>query len=236
MTIHSFSEMPVRHFYPYGTAVLLIKEKSMKKIALSIFLLFSVQVLFAQSQKVGSKDLKALFTIMSGTFSSEKQSIEDADFFHISLIMKPIWSEKKDGHWLYVEQAMATTLDTPYRQRVYHIYQYDDYTLVSKVYEIENQEEFAGKSHHPEALDKLTQEHLIDKEGCGIYLKKATKNRFEGSTKDKDCPSNLRGASYTTSSVILNKNGMTSWDQGWDAEGNQVWGAVKGGYRFDKVK
>lgn len=208
----------------------------MKKIALSLLLLFSAQVLISQHQKVGPKDLEKLFHLMSGTFSSEKQSFEDPDFFHINLIMKPIWSAKKDGYWLYVEQAMATTLDTPYRQRVYHIYQYDDYTLVSKVYEIKNQEEFAGKSHHPETLDKLTQEHLIDKEGCGIYLKKTDKNRFEGSTKDKDCPSNLRGATHTTSSVILTKNGMTSWDQGWDAEGNQVWGAVKGGYRFDKVK
>jgi hypothetical protein len=35
---------------------------------------------------------------------------------------------------------------------------------------------------------------------------------------------------------MLTKDGMESWDQGWDAEGQQVWGATKGGYRFDKIK
>lgn len=173
---------------------------------------------------------------MSGTFSSEKQSFDDPDFFHISLVMEPIWEGSKDGYWLYVEQAMANSPDAPYRQRVYHLYQQDDYTLVSKVYEIKNQEFFAGKIRDPDTLSKLTRDLIVDKEGCGIFLKKTGKNKFEGSTNDKDCPSNLRGASYTTSTVVLTKDGMTSWDQGWDKEGNQVWGAVKGGYKFDKVR
>jgi hypothetical protein len=29
---------------------------------------------------------------------------------------------------------------------------------------------------------------------------------------------------------------MTSWDRGYDAQGSQVWGAVEGGYIFDKIK
>jgi hypothetical protein len=28
---------------------------------------------------------------------------------------------------------------------------------------------------------------------------------------------------------------MESWDRGFDAQGNQVWGATKGPYVFDKV-
>jgi hypothetical protein len=27
---------------------------------------------------------------------------------------------------------------------------------------------------------------------------------------------------------------MVSWDQGWNGEGKQVWGATKGGYIFVK--
>lgn len=192
--------------------------------------------LSAQQQKVTSKDLKELFEIMSGKFSSEAQSLEDPEFFHISLVMQPIWKGAQDGYWLYVEQAMASTPEAPYRVRVYHLYQEDEYTLVSQVYEIENEADFAGKIHQAQALDALTRENLLHKDGCGIYLKKVGKQKFEGATKEQACPSSLRGASYTTSKVQLDKNGMTSWDQGWNAQGEQVWGATKGGYRFDKVK
>jgi hypothetical protein len=48
--------------------------RNMEKIILSIFILLTAIFSQAQSQKVGSKDLKALYIIMSGTFTSEKQS------------------------------------------------------------------------------------------------------------------------------------------------------------------
>jgi CpeT protein len=207
----------------------------MKKLIYFPFLFLMVFSSFGQTRKVSSKDLLTLRNLMAGTFNSEKQSLEDAEFFHISLIMQPIWEEEQDGYWMYVEQAMANSLDAPYRQRVYHLYQLDEYTLVSQVYEIREQEKFSEKTQQPNFSQLITKDHLIAKEGCGIYLSKTGKARFEGKTKEKDCPSTLRGASYTTSSAILTKNGMTSWDQGWNAEGEQVWGAMKGGYRFDKI-
>jgi len=189
----------------------------------------------SQHQKVTSKDLKDLYEIMSGTFSSEAQSLEDPDFFHISLIMQPIWKGSKDGYWLYVEEAMASSPEAPYRVRVYHLYKEDAYTLVSQVYEIQDEARFAGKIKDPSILASLNRDMLTHKEGCGIFLHKTGKKEFEGSTRDQDCPSNLRGASYTTSKVKLDKNRMTSWDQGWNAQGEQVWGATKGGYRFYKI-
>jgi len=200
------------------------------------FLLLGINPLTAQQQKVSQKDLKDLYEIMSGTFSSEAQSLEDPEFFHISLVMQPIWKGAQDGYWLYVEQAMASSPEAPYRVRVYHLYQEDAYTLVSQVYELKDEASFAGKINDPTALAALSREMLLHKEGCGIFLHKTGKKQFEGSTRDQDCPSNLRGASYTSSKVKLDKNGMTSWDQGWNAQGEQVWGATKGGYRFDKVK
>ena len=204
-------------------------------LVLCIFWLVSLPA-FSQNLPLGKKDLKEQRDMMAGTFSSEAQSKEDADFFHISLEMRPIWQKNKDGYWLYVEQAMATTKDKPYRQRVYHLYQMDDTTLVSQVYELKEPEKFAGKANDPTALGSLTPDQLVSKEGCGIFLRKTKTGIFEGSTQDKACPSNLRGARFTTSKVTLTKDGMESWDQGWDANGQQVWGATKGGYRFDKIK
>jgi hypothetical protein len=44
----------------------------------------------------------------------------------------------------------------------------------------------------------------------------------------------MRGATYATSEVVINKQMLESWDRGWDASGKQMWGATKSGYQFVK--
>ena len=55
---------------------------------------------------------------------------------------------------------------------------------------------------------------------------------YTGGTEANKCPSDLRGAKYTTTKIVLKKGELRSWDQGFDATGKQVWGATKGGYIF----
>jgi hypothetical protein len=55
-----------------------------------------------------------------------------------------------------------------------------------------------------------------------------------GSTQGDGCASALRGAAYATSEVTLTAGELDSWDRGFDATGNQVWGSTKGAYRFVK--
>lgn len=76
---------------------------------------------------------------------------------------------------------------------------------------------------------------LDEREGCEVILTK-TENGYEGSTQGDNCKSSLRGASYATSKVSMSANKITSWDQGFDESGNQVWGATKGPYEFVKLK
>ena len=40
--------------------------------------------------------------------------------------MAQIWPDSQGAIWLYVEQAVATSLDKPYRQRVYKLEQQGD--------------------------------------------------------------------------------------------------------------
>ena len=74
------------------------------------------------------------------------------------------------------------------------------------------------------------------KPGCEVVLKRIGKNRFAGSTGQKTCASELRGASYASSKVTVTPTQILSWDQGFDKDGKQVWGATKAGYVFDKLK
>lgn len=186
---------------------------------------------------IGSKDLLTVCEWMSGTFNSEKQAQKDSAFFNITLHMKPIWAgNRTDGYWFYVEQAVTQLMDKPYRQRVYHVFIQDRYTIVSQVYELKNPKGAIGCWKENAPLQHLSTDSLELRNGCAIYLRKISKSLYAGSTPGKECLSSLRGAAYATSEVSIYPNRIVSWDRGWNAEDQQVWGAIKGGYEFLKIE
>ena len=172
---------------------------------------------------------------MSGRFSSEQQSKNDSDYFDIRLRMEPIWKSSENEFYLYVEQAMSTALDKPYRQRIYRVVKQSDDLFISYIYTVNAPQRFTGKLGSDDVFNTITPDSLKVLEGCEVTL---TYNRelmqFEGVTADKTCPSTRSGATYTTSRVVIGAQGMNSWDQGWNDAGAQVWGATKGGYSFLK--
>lgn len=72
--------------------------------------------------------------LLSGSYSSQRQSEIDQSYCDVRLAMRPIWTERSGEHWLYVEQAMATALDKPYRQRLYRIEAGPEGGVISHVY------------------------------------------------------------------------------------------------------
>jgi CpeT protein len=188
---------------------------------------------FSESKaQLSSADVDELLRRMVGKFNSEAQSLQDSSFFHITLQMMPIAPVNNKDHWLYVEQAMASTKHKPYRQRVYQIRLLSDSCIESKVYELKNPSAYINPVP---GVIRLTIDSLTERQGCSIFLKKVG-NAFTGSTPGKECLSNLRGATHATSEVVIESERMISWDRGWDREGKQVWGAQKSGYQFVKVK
>jgi hypothetical protein len=174
---------------------------------------------------------------MSGEFSSMLQSQQDSDFFDIRLRMVPIWSSTPSVFYLYVEQAVSTSIDKPYRQRIYKVEKLSDNDFVSHIYTVASPSRLIGKKGDDPIFQQLTADSLQIKDGCEVFLKyhSSTKD-FSGATKDGTCPSERQGAKYASSKVTITADQMVSWDQGWNEEGKQVWGATKGGYIFVKQK
>nr|WP_294775649.1 chromophore lyase CpcT/CpeT [uncultured Flavobacterium sp.] len=179
-----------------------------------------------------SSELQELVNVMQGHYSSEKQSKADEDYYNISLRMTPIWKTK--GNYLFVEQAIFDKQDKPYRVRIYKVSQRGE-AFISEIYTLKDEKAWIGKWATPEAYDQLTEADIELKPGCEVVLKRTAKNRFEGATGDKTCPSELRGASWANSKVTVTETQILSWDQGFDKDGKQVWGATKGGYEFIKI-
>ncbi len=179
-------------------------------------------------------DIEILVQWLTGSFSSIEQSINDSDYFNISLEMHRIWSDRNDGYWIYVEQASAITKDKPYRQRIYNLIQQGD-SIISFIYSIPDEHNFIGAWKTPGVFSKLSFSDIELREGCEVIIKRLNEDTFSGSTVNNNCPSNLRGALYATSRVIITKDEMISWDQGFNENHEQVWGATKGGYIFKKT-
>ena len=99
----------------------------MKKIS---FFLFALTILFAACDGTkkaaatkSSPDLDRLVQTMIGKYNSSEQAKADKEYYDISLVMTPIFPERTDGKWLYIEQAMMSKLEKPYRQRLYQVEQ-----------------------------------------------------------------------------------------------------------------
>lgn len=187
-----------------------------------------------QTKKVD--DLSLLVSYMSGYFSSQSQAEADSSYFDIRLHMKPIWLHRSDAHWFYVEQAVASHQDQPYRQRVYRVSQVDDTTFSSQVFTMEEPMRFAGSWKDTLTLASLSPDSLTERSGCAIILQKSEDGSFHGSTVGMDCESKLHGAAYATSEVQITESRVYSWDRGFDKDSQHVWGAEKGGYSFEKIK
>ncbi len=146
-------------------------------ILLSIFFKPEIDTTHTFNQ---DKELSELHKLMQGSFNSELQSQQDSSYYNISLHMYPIW--KDQGHFLYVEQALNSMQDKPYRQRVYEITRITDSTFSSAVYALPNEKEWIGKWKTSKSFNKISKSDLILRDGCEVILKRLDKNHFKGST------------------------------------------------------
>ncbi|MEO1366715.1 MAG: chromophore lyase CpcT/CpeT [Acidobacteriota bacterium] len=174
---------------------------------------------------------------MQGSFSSADQAESDEDFFDIRLEMVEIWQGRDDGPWLYIEQAAASQLDQPYRQRVYRLVEKDGGAIGSIVYEMPEPLRFAGAFRSDDPLAELSPDDLTEREGCTVFMRWIDdEGLYRGATVDDHCKSSLRGASYATSEVEVRPDRLETWDRGWSADGEYVWGAEKAGYVFKRTQ
>lgn len=192
----------------------------------------------AESAPRGDADdgLAQVAAWMQGTFSSRAQhAASPRDFFDIRLVMLPIWRERSDGVWFYVEQAVAAAPARPYRQRVYHLVALPDGAVRSDVYTLPGDPlAHAGAWRRAEPLAGITPAALQLRDGCSIRLVRHDADTWVGGTEGTGCASERDGAAYATAEVTLTANGMETLDRGFDAAGQQVWGSEHGPYRFQK--
>ena len=93
-----------------------------------------------------------------------------------------------------------------------------------------------GKCKGPDSFKSIKPEDLILRDGCEVYLERLVENHFKGAIGEQTCSSSLRGARFATSIVEIIPGQITSWDRGFDAQDNHIWGVKKAGYIFNEIR
>jgi hypothetical protein len=144
-------------------------------------------------------------------------------------------TEAISSAYLYQEQALTDNLDKPYRQRLLQIKpSTGDRTVESKSFKPQNPESLIGLCNKPET-QRVIQFSNLGESVCSVFLKPTDKG-YLGETPSQGCPANIRGAVKITNTILLHSEGMDTWDRGYDAQGNQVWGAENQSYQYRWVR
>lgn len=180
--------------------------------------------------------LDHLTVFLTGSFSNADQARGDQNFRASTLHIAPIWTDRPDGPWLYLEQALADAPAHPYRQLIYQLAPRSDHTLEVRVFESPDPVAATGAWKDPALLTKLTPANLVTREGCTLILRLQPGGTFKGGTEGTGCASTLRGASYSTIETVISNLQIVTWERGYNAAGTQVWGSIHGGYVFKRVE
>ncbi len=180
--------------------------------------------------------LDHLTVFLTGSFSNADQARGDQNFRASTLHITPIWTDRSDDPWLYLEQALADAPAHPYRQLVYQLATRPDHTLEARIFELRDPVAATGAWKDPTLLAKLTPANLVPREGCTLVLRLQPGGTFKGGTEGRGCASTLRGASYSTIETVISNLQIVTWERGFNAAGTQVWGSIHGGYVFKRVE
>lgn len=183
-----------------------------------------------------SGSLALLIDYMTGSFSSEAQAASSTDPYHVDVRLKMvrIWDHisTDNGYWIYVEQAYAEQINSPYRQRIYRVFIEND-QIKDEIYAIPNPSSYVGAWETPDVFDGISEADLTLKAGCGLEFNWEG-DHFSGATTGTNCTASIPGVSYLTSETTLFPTYLTSWDLGYNSAGTIVMGPYSP-YIFDKI-
>lgn len=133
--------------------------------------------------------------------------------------------------FLYQEQALSQKLSSPYRQRLLQITpSADRQTVESRAFRPPTPEKLIGLCNKPDH-HRIIRQSDLGQVTCSVFLKPVGEN-YVGETPAEGCPTNYKGAVRITNTITLHETGMDTQDRGFDASGNQVWGAQEQSYEF----
>lgn len=185
---------------------------------------------------------KKMLSWMCGSFSSHNHADTTVNQYivDVRLHMNQIWADRDttgNVYWLYVEQAYASNLNSPYRQRIYKVMLDANGNIYDEIYAIPSPSTYLHAYNNPSVFNNLNASQLTLKDGCNVAFTYNNSGKyFVGTTTGNSCmAAGVPGVSYITSDATIHSDYMTSWDRGYSASGYWVMGP-DWPYIFDKIE
>jgi hypothetical protein len=192
----------------------------------------------AWSDRTPSPELLQMARWLAGDFSNQEQAWENPPFFaQIRVAYRPLPAQVLGGIGFYVEQAYGGHLEDPYRQAVVKLEQTGSEMIIRNYRPLEPQR-WRGCAR--EQADQLSQLKVVDityLPGCDVHVQQQG-SLFVGVTEpgQKCCVVRKGQTTYLQTTLHLSESEFCSQDQGMDPTTHQqVWGALAGAFRFQKV-
>ena len=185
----------------------------------------------SQTNSNNNLSVEAVANHLEGIMSTTAQAESDPNFVGVQMTTCRIdvSEPQPDSIYLYQEQALTESLNAPYRQRFLQINPGENNRIQSLTFKPENNDKWIGFCNQANRNISSTE---IGEPACTVSLRIASIGGFVGSTPTGGCAANVRGAVTITNVVVLHDRGMDTWDRGFDAEGNRVWGAQDTPYQY----
>ncbi|WP_062061982.1 chromophore lyase CpcT/CpeT [Aquimarina longa] len=203
----------------------------MRTTLLFIFLLILCSS--CNSTSVKDEELHKLALLMIGDFSNKEQSINDTSFEHLDLKNTRIW-KNKPGYWIHSKISDGKNKKKVYYQRIVHYERLDSSTFKSTNYKIINAKDY-DTSKKSDYSYTLTMKDLEIRTGCHVYFKKKTSTIYSGKTNKGSCYSDLDYIDYLMNTFVVSKDKITVWTKGYNNKGKQIWGKIKGPYKYKRI-
>ena len=208
--------------------------------AIAIVCLLSSSPIMAEpiaktSSTLGQQQAEEVAALLIGKMDTSAQAIANSKAPNVQMTTCRIGlttPAEPQSIFLYQEQAMATSLDKPYRQRFLQISPSPlSQSVRSRSFKPADPARWSGLCNVAPSLGRTV--NLIDLGTpiCNVFLKQVGTS-YMGNTPIDGCPANVRGAVRITNHIELTPNHMNTWDRGFDAQGKQVWGAKTESYQF----
>lgn len=175
--------------------------------------------------------------VLEGDFSNEAQHKSDARYPHVMLHIRRIWKERSDAHWYYLEQYPFGLPEEPYVQTVFGVTTQGPDSLRLARYTIPNEREHLGSWQEKRPLRDLRPSDLRPLSNCDVFLEKAERTHFIGSTKGSDCRYFflVNGADYSVTKMDIGYNAILLDTEMFTDAGKKVFGVDTEAYIYEPL-
>ncbi|MFT5880762.1 MAG: CpeT protein [Moritella sp.] len=189
---------------------------------------------YTHSAVVKSSNTLLLKQWLSGEHHSTNDKIQDRDV-QLALQILPIWQDRIDGEWLYMESSVINSPHKPFRQRILQLVDTPNNRIRLYSYSIPRASDFAGAYYEPQILSSLTLSQLTIHSGCELLIELKDTGIFVGESNAKTCVPRRMGLQFMATFFAVSEFNLSFLDRGYDKHGQLIQGSLENPVTFLKI-